>query len=334
VAVLITGLGYIGGALAQRLVGLGHDVVAIENYFSAPRQQVEAIAPGKKLTIVEGSIVDPTVLERAFASAPIDAVFHTAAQASARPSAAPVTYTQETNYTGLRLVLEASFRAEVRHIVVASSTRLYRTPLPARVTEESPLHPPDLVHLSQLYGEHLLAAYRDRAAALADDSSSAILASSMVAARVGIVHGVGPVMKTDPDFLAVPQRFCVQVVRGERLVAAVGSHSVHAFIHLDDVVDGLMRCLELPSGVHVVNVAAEVRSVVDTAQVVARAAAQRGITADVQYVGRVRRYAERGVSSRLVQYGFRPTRRLEDSLPAVLDWYLEQQRMSRHPEGS
>jgi nucleoside-diphosphate-sugar epimerase len=81
----------------------------------------------------------------------------------------------------------------------------------------------------------------------------------------------------------------------------------------------------------VVNVAAEVRSVADVAQIVAHAARERGIAADLQYLGRARRYAERCVSSRLEAYGFYPTRRLEDSLPAVLDWYRERQHASREP---
>src|SRR5207249_9834949 len=113
----------------------------------------QPLAEQRPFSMVEGSITEASTLERAFEAAHIDAVFHLAGQASTQPKAAPIAYTQETNFTGPRLLLDACREAGVRRIGVASSMRLYRTPLPRRISEESPLHPTDLVHLSQLYGE-------------------------------------------------------------------------------------------------------------------------------------------------------------------------------------
>src|SRR5438105_512818 len=146
-ATLVTGLGYIGSALAQRLLTDGEEVVAIENYFSTPHEPVTALAESGRLRVIEGSITDPEVVARAFAAARIDSVFHLAAQASAQPDAAPISYTQETNYTGPRVLLDDCLAHHVRRVVFASSTRLYRTPLPRRLSEQSSLGPTDLVHL-------------------------------------------------------------------------------------------------------------------------------------------------------------------------------------------
>lgn len=308
-AILVTGVGYIGSALAKRLLASGEDVIAVENYFSTPRQAVATLAECSRFTLIEGSITDSSVLERAFRSAKIHTVFHLAAQASARPDAAPVAYTQETNFTGPRMLLDACAAHGVRRVVFASSMRLYRPPLSRRVSERSPIYAPDLVHLSQMYGELLLGGYRGRG-------------FTGLSVRMGVVHGVGPVLKTDPRFLAVPQRFCLQAARREPLRAATGPASLLAFVHLDDVVEGLLRCADLRGGPTIANLAAEVRTVASVAQAVKAVAEDRGIPVRIQHDGRPRRYKERQLESALDATGFRPRRRLEDSLGDVLDSYL------------
>ena len=317
-AILVAGLGYIGAALTHRLLDRGDDVVAVENFFSTPREAVTSLTAHARLSLVEGSVADEDTWERAFGAETIDRVFYLAGQASAHPSAGPIAYTQETNYRGPRLLIEACRRSQVQSLVCASSTRLYRTPLPRLVSEQSPLHATDLVHLSQLYGEILLTTY----AAADRNSSREVTPVSMVAARLGIVHGLGPVMKYSPVFLAVPQRFCQQAAAGELLRASTGPHSFLPFVHISDAVDGLITCLDLPPGVHIVNVAAEARSVADVARVVQEAGQARGLHVEVEYAGPRRPYAERRVTSRLAGYGFAATRTLEGSLAEVLDYYL------------
>jgi UDP-glucuronate 4-epimerase len=306
VATLVTGLGYIGAALAQRLLAAGEEVIGVENFFSTPRRPIARLAECDRLRLIEGSIADPATFERAFAGTRIETVFHLAGQSSAQVGAERLAYTQETNFLGPRLLLEACQRHGVPRTILASSMRLYRPPLPLRVGELAPLHGPDLVHLSQLYGEVLLATVGLPGAAV----------------RLGIVHGLSPVMKRDPRFLAVPQRFCLQATRGEPLIAATGPATLLAFVHLDDAVEGLLRCRDLPPGVRVANLAAEVRTVASVAEAVRAAAHARGIEPTIQFRGRPRTYRPRRVESGLDATGFQAQRRLEDSVGAVLDHYL------------
>jgi UDP-glucose 4-epimerase len=317
VATLVTGLGYIGSALVERLLAEGEHVVGVENFFSTPREQLTPMLATGGLRLVEGSICDPATWERAFGGEPIETVFHLAAQASARPDAAPIAYTQETNFTGPRMLLGACSAHDVQRTIFASSMRLYRTPLPKTVSEAAPIDPTDLVHLSQLYGEVLLAEYRRRDS-LAPGGDS----PSRVAVRLGIVHGLSPVMKADARFLAAPQLFCLQAVRGERLAVATGPRTALAFVHVQDAVSALLQCRNLPPEVEIMNVASEIRTVASVARAVQRAAAERGIAASIAYQGRDVRVADRTVSSRLTATGFRPELRIENSVGAVLDHYL------------
>ncbi len=311
-ATLITGLGYIGSALAVRLLAEGNKVVALENFFSTPPEALRTLANRPDLTLIEGSLTDPAALARAFATADVETVFHLASQASAHPDAAPIAYTVEVNFTGTRLLLEACLAHGVRRVVLASSTRLYRTPLPARVHERTPVHADDLVHLSQLYGEVLLGAYLRAAGGQ----------MSGVAARLGIVAGVGPVLKTDPRFLAVPQRFCLAAALREPLSVATGPTAVLPFVHIDDAVEGLVCSRDFQGEDLVVNVANEVRSVASVAVAVRAAALERGIPVTINYQSRSRSHAAKRIDSVLAAAGFRPTRRIEDAVGSVLDRYL------------
>jgi nucleoside-diphosphate-sugar epimerase len=312
-AILVTGLGYIGSALAHRLLANGEHVVGLENFFSTPRSIVPLLSAAGDFTVVVGSIDDRDCLERAFAAAEITAVVHLAAQASANPTAAPLAYTLATNVLGTHHVLEACAIQRIPRVVIASSTRVYAPPLPRHVSEQSPIHSPDVVHVSQLLGEALLAAVRQHHA---DWTPSA------TAVRIGTVHGVGPVLKRDPRFLAVPQRFCLQAAQREGLAADTGPASLLAFVQLDDVVSGLIHCLATPPVAPVVNLAAEVRSVFEVATVVQQLGRERGLDLEIQVRGRPREFGPRSISSALDATGFTPTGTLETSLGAVLDHYL------------
>src|SRR5947199_2334809 len=107
VACLITGLGYVGSALAQRLLQQGEQVIGIENFFSTPRSHIERLQRDAGLQIIEGSVANQATLVRAFQEADIDAVFHLAGQASTHPEAASLAETEHSNYSGTRMVLEA-----------------------------------------------------------------------------------------------------------------------------------------------------------------------------------------------------------------------------------
>lgn len=312
-AVLLTGVGYIGSALAARLLAEGFDVVAVENFFSTPRPAVLRLAVSEHFTLVEGSITDPEVIRRAFDTAEVDTVYHLAAQASTDPSAAPTSYTIETNFLGTWRMLDASVARGVRRVVLASSTRLYRPPLPVRVNERTPLHARDLVHLSHRFGEVLMAT------TLRGPNAP----TTGIAARIGITYGMSPVMKTDPRFLPAPQRFCLQAARGEPLTVATGAAAVLPIVHVDDAVEGLLCCRRYAGPATAVNIASEVRSMASVAEAVRAAAATRGIETAIRLVGRARSFRPREIRSALASAGFAPFRRLEDTIGDVIDYYRQ-----------
>ena len=316
-AVLLTGVGYIGAALAQALLRDGARVVAIDNGFATDRRALVALAASERFWLIEGSVSAPRVVARAFAAEPIDTVYHLAAQASAHPRAAPARYTELTNLSGPRVVCEAALRHGVRRLVYASSLRVYGHVLPQRVSEETPYGPQqDLAHLAHLYGEKLLELYARQGGLCG------------VAVRLGVVYGVSPVMKTDPRFMTVPNKFCWQAARGEPLEVYAGAAIPTGFIHIDDAVAALRRAAEAPwpEPYQAANAVGECRTVPDIAALVQRTAAARGLAVTVRGAEAGAPPAPPVIASRLEAHGWRPRRTMEESIGAVLDYFVSETR--------
>lgn len=267
-AVLVAGIGYLGAPLVADLLASGEDVFGIENYFSTDRRSLQSLVRAG-LRLFEGSITSPVAVRKVFeAAGQIDTLYLLAAQASAHPQAAPASYTERTNLLGPRLVLDAAVKQRVGAIVYASSSKLYGEELPPAVPEDTPFGViSDLAHLAKCYAEKLTEMYAVR---------NGIAARSV---RLGVVYGLGPVMKHDERFMTAPNKFCRQAALGESLVIHAGAQRPTGFIYLADAV----RALQLSAkhagrgGYAPVNAAPQTASVREVAEIVAGAAARRGL---------------------------------------------------------
>jgi nucleoside-diphosphate-sugar epimerase len=310
VAVLITGLGYLGVPLAAELLRRGEQVVGLENYFSTPPGPVRRLQASPDFTLIEGSVASARAVERACSVAPIRTIYHLAAQASAHPRAAPAGYTERVNLTGPRLVLEAAPRDCT--VVFGSSFRVYGDELPRHVTEQECYgRMADLSHLSKIYAEKLLELYGRR-----DQRAT-------VAVRLGIVYGLGPVMKTDPRFMTVPNLFCHMAAREQPLRVHPGATRHLGFIHLRDAVSALLAARELARSAFVpVNAVTELRRVVEIAALVRRLARERGLDVLLEGEDTPPPLEAPCVESSLDNTGFRALHTLDGSLGEVLDHFI------------
>jgi UDP-glucuronate 4-epimerase len=136
--ILVTGAaGFIGSHLTERLLGLGHQVVGLDNFddFYSPeikRNNIRNFTSTEGFSLVEGDIRDTELLEHIFSDRKIDIVAHLAARAGVRPSIQHPLLYQDVNVNGTIKLLEASRRHEVEQFVFASSSSVYgltcRTP--------------------------------------------------------------------------------------------------------------------------------------------------------------------------------------------------------------
>ena len=149
--VLITGgAGFIGSHLADRLLARGDEVLVIDNYATARRDN---LSEHQKLTLVEGTIVDSALVDKTFASFEPEVVAHAAASYKDpddwREDAA-------TNAAGTANVVKAAEAGGVRRLVYFQTALCYGLhPLEQPITLDHPLRPEESSYaISKTAGEY------------------------------------------------------------------------------------------------------------------------------------------------------------------------------------
>ena len=134
---LITGgAGFIGSHLADRLIARGDEVVVIDNFATGRRDNLE---PSPKLHLIEGTIADPAVVDKAFERAKPEVVVHAAASYKD-----PNDWAEDarTNVVGTANVVAAASRAGVRRVIYFQTALCYGLhPIEQPITLEHPIRP-------------------------------------------------------------------------------------------------------------------------------------------------------------------------------------------------
>jgi UDP-glucose 4-epimerase len=157
VKVVVTGgAGFIGANLARALRRQPEvtDVVVIDDFSTGKRSNLT----DPEVIVVEGSILDPSALDRAVASA--SSVVHLAARPSVPRSIADPVASHEANASGTVAVLEAARRHGVGHVIVASSSSVYGANPTLPKHEELTPHPLSPYAASKLAAEAYALAYQ------------------------------------------------------------------------------------------------------------------------------------------------------------------------------
>ena len=156
--VVTGGAGFIGSNLVDRLLALGHEVVAYDNFTTGRREWLEAAQTFGTFRLVEGDVLDGDTLTRACAGA--DFLFHLAANADVRFGTHHPRRDLEQNTIATFTVLEAMRAAGVRRIAFASTGSVYGEAEVFPTPEAAPFPvQTSLYGASKLAGEGLIAAY-------------------------------------------------------------------------------------------------------------------------------------------------------------------------------
>jgi UDP-glucuronate 4-epimerase len=231
--VLVTGsAGFIGAALAERLLARGDQVHGIDNhndYYdpSLKEARLARFAQHPNYTHLRGDLADAEVVDRVFHDFQPQRVVNLAAQAGVRYSLKnPHAYVQ-SNLVGFVNILEACRHHKAEHLVYASSSSVYgaNRKLPFAV-EDAVDHPVSLYAASKKANELMAHTYSH----LYDLPTTGL--------RFFTVYG--PWGRPDMS----PILFADRIVRGEPLdVFNHGNHS-RDFTYIDDIVEGVIRTLD------------------------------------------------------------------------------------------
>jgi len=143
-----------------------------------------------------------------------------------------------------------------------------------------------------------------------------------IAARLGITYGLSPVMKRDYRFMTAPNKFCLQLVRGEALALYPGSERSAGFIHVADASAALRQVAAHAgfAGYTPVNVATEWTTVASVAAIAGEVACHRGLAAGVPPP---RNEALPHIGARLAGAGFTTRHNLRSGLGEVMDYFSD-----------
>jgi UDP-glucose 4-epimerase len=149
--IVVTGAaGFIGSHLVEELVGLNHEVVAIDNLKSGKISNLHSVI--EKIDFYEVDIRSRS-LYKYFSKS--DRVYHLAALADIVPSISRPFEYMEVNVLGTTRVLEASRKAGVDRVIYAASSSCYGIPDKFPTAEEAEMRPQYPYALSKYLGEQV-----------------------------------------------------------------------------------------------------------------------------------------------------------------------------------
>src|SRR5229473_1030712 len=155
--ILITGgAGFIGSHLCERLLGEGHDVLCLDNFFTGRRVNINKLLDDHRFELIRHDVIEPILLE-------VDQIYNLACPAS------PIHYqynpvkTVKTSVMGMINMLGLAKRVRAR-ILQASTSEVYGDPLVHPQREEywgnvNPVGPRGVYDEAKRFAEAITMAY-------------------------------------------------------------------------------------------------------------------------------------------------------------------------------
>jgi UDP-glucose 4-epimerase len=157
-ACITGGAGFIGSSLAERLLGMGVEVVILDDFSTGRREFLAGLSPSAPVRVIEGDVLDQAIVQEAVDGC--DWVFHMQANADLRRGLDHPQRDLQQNTIATSTLLEAMRARSVSQIVFASTGSVYGEPDVFPTPEDAPFPiQTSLYAASKLAGEALIAAY-------------------------------------------------------------------------------------------------------------------------------------------------------------------------------
>ena len=327
-AVLVTGAaGFIGAATARALLERGDEVVGIDNlndYYDPKLKQARLTNLqqqfGDRFRFERVDFGDANALESFTDTVQIDGIVHLGAQAGVRHSLEnPKAYVQ-ANLVGHCNMLELARARQPRHMVYASSSSVYggNKSLPFRVEDR-------VDHPLSLY------AATKKADELISESYANVYRLPLTGLRFFTVYG--PWGRPDMAMWI----FVKALYAGEPLPLFNGGEMRRDFTYIDDIVRGVVACLDGPpsddgqvkaggsTSPHALYNIGNSRSeeLMRVVELLEQETGRKALLDPLpMQVGDVREtYADISAIER--DHGFRPTTGIDEGVPRFVNWYRD-----------
>jgi UDP-glucuronate decarboxylase len=229
--VLVTGgAGFLGSHLCERLVGLGHEVLCVDNYFTGRRSNIRHLLGLPNFEVLRHDVTFALYVE-------VDEIYNLACPAS------PVHYqhdpvqTTKTSVHGAINMLGLAKRCQAR-ILQASTSEVYGDPTQHPQTEGywgnvNPIGPRSCYDEGKRCAETLFFDYHRQ--------------HGLRIKVARIFNTFGPRMSLDDG--RVVSNFILQALRGEPLTIYGDGSQSRSFCFVDDLIDGLIGLMQTDDAV-------------------------------------------------------------------------------------
>ncbi len=228
--ILVTGgAGFIGSHLCEKLLGLGHHVIALDNFMTGRKANLSTIINHPKFEFYEQDIIEPWQPQ-----AKIEVIFHLASPAS------PVGYsnhpieTHLVNSVGTHNMLKIALAHDAKFLITSTS-EAYGDPLVHPQREDywgnvNPIGPRSCYDESKRFAESLTMEY--------------VRQFSLDARIVRLFNTYGP--RNDPEDGRVVPNFITQALLNRPITIYGNGQQTRSFCYVSDLLDGLLAAMFTP----------------------------------------------------------------------------------------
>ena len=226
--ILVTGgAGFLGSHLADRLIADGHEVIAVDNFFTGSKDNIWHLHNQRHFEIIRHDVTFPLYLE-------VDAIYNLASPASPIHYQRDPVQTTKTSVLGAINMLGLAKRLGVK-IFQASTSEVYGDPEVHPQPESywgkvNPIGPRACYDEGKRAAETLFFDYHRQ--------------HGMPIRVARIFNTYGPRMA--PDDGRVVSNFVLQALRGEPLTIYGDGTQTRSFCYVDDLIEGFVRFMDSP----------------------------------------------------------------------------------------
>lgn len=306
------GAGFIGSHLCDALLAKGHSVVAVDNFITGQRRNLEHLLGHPRFEFIEHDVTQPLDVQ-------VDMIFHLASPAS------PIGYlkhpveTSLVNSVGTYNLLELARRYRATFLL-ASTSEVYGEPLE---------HPQSEEYRGNVSCTGIRSCY-DEGKRFAESLTMTYCRHYDVNTRiVRIFNTYGP--RSDPNDGRLVPNFVVHALRGSPIPVYGDGTQTRALCYVSDLVDGILRMAQEPDlAGEVVNLGnPDERTVLEYARLIKRLADSPSpiIHVSANNLGsRIsddpsRRCPDISKARRILQW--EPKVAVEEGLSKTIDWFRQ-----------
>ena len=226
--ILVTGgSGFIGSHLCRSLLALGHDVLAVDNFYSSTRHNVLDLLDEPRFELLRHDVTFPLYVE-------VDQIYHLACPASPAYYQHDPVQTTKTCVHGSINMLGLAKRLGAR-ILLASTSEVYGDPA---------MHPQTESYWGNVNPIGIRSCY-DEGKRCAETLFFDYYRQHRMPIKIArIFNTYGPRML--PNDGRVVSNFIVQALQGEPLTVFGDGSQTRSFCYVDNMVDGLIRLMNSP----------------------------------------------------------------------------------------